>query len=226
MRFPPNSHSTLVTSRLISNPFATRFVAPGRIPWIGTEATDLQSLSRRFLDELGARGAIIGPHGTGKTTTLVHLMPMLGRVRYRHLIGEPPQLSEASESNLIWLQLRAQNQPWRTVLSSREHWGNGRILILDGFEQLSRLLRYWLIATTKLRKTGLLVTAHTAVPLPTLYATSMNLETAVRVIRHVHPTWLEDAHRKSALASLLEKHHQNLREVMMDLYDAVEQQSR
>lgn len=225
-RFPQNSHSILVTSRLISNPFATRFVAPGRIPWMQTSDTTLQSLSHKFLVELGSRGAIIGLHGTGKTTILTHLLPLLGGVRYRHSIDQPLQIDESPEANLVWLQLRAKHQPWRTVQDSRAHWGRGRILVLDGFEQLNRIARYCVIAATQFRKTGLLVTAHDTVPLPTLHKTQMDVETAAEVIRHVHPTWLEDARQSFELRRLLQRHNLNLREVMMEMYDAFEQQSR
>jgi hypothetical protein len=192
---------------------------------MGAEAT-LPSLSHKFLNELQSRGAIIGPHGTGKTTLLVHLLPLIGQVRYRHCIDQLLQINESPEANLVWLQLRAKHQPWRTILNSRPHWGRGRILILDGFEQLSWLARLWVIFATRLRESGLLVTAHKPVALPTLYRTNMALETAIEVIRHVHPEWHGDELQASELRQLLRKHHQNLREVMMEMYDAFEQRTR
>jgi len=65
--------STLV----FQNPFSTRFVQPGAIPWLATD-TSIDSLLFRLYD-VGTRAIICGPHGRGKSTILSHLASVAQR---------------------------------------------------------------------------------------------------------------------------------------------------
>ncbi len=65
--------STLV----FQNPFSTRFVQPGAIPWLATD-TSIDSLLFRLYD-VGNRAIICGPHGSGKSTILIHLASVAQR---------------------------------------------------------------------------------------------------------------------------------------------------
>jgi len=65
--------STLV----FQNPFSTRFVQPGAIPWLATD-TSIDSLLFRLYDA-GNRAIICGPHGSGKSTILSHLASVAQR---------------------------------------------------------------------------------------------------------------------------------------------------
>lgn len=65
--------STLV----FQNPFSTRFVQPGAIPWLATD-TSIDSLLFRLYD-VGNRAIICGPHGSGKSTMLSHLASVTQR---------------------------------------------------------------------------------------------------------------------------------------------------
>ena len=65
--------STLV----FQNPFSTRFVQPGAIPWLATD-TSIDSLLFRLYD-VGNRAIICGPHGSGKSTILSHLASVAQR---------------------------------------------------------------------------------------------------------------------------------------------------
>ena len=56
---------------VFQNPFSTRFVRPGAIPWHSTDASP-NSLFLRLYDTEN-RAIICGPHGTGKSTILSHL---------------------------------------------------------------------------------------------------------------------------------------------------------
>ena len=58
------------------NPLSTRHVAPGAVPWFG----DLEGLYERWT-QLGRQAQIIGPHGTGKSTLLAHLVARAARDR-------------------------------------------------------------------------------------------------------------------------------------------------
>ena len=65
--------STLV----FQNPFSTRFVQPGAIPWFAAD-TSLSTLLFRLYD-VGNRAIICGPHGSGKSTILSHLASVAQR---------------------------------------------------------------------------------------------------------------------------------------------------
>jgi len=83
------------------NPFATRYVQPGMVAWFACDTLSLKMLERRFTDELGCRAAIVGPHGTGKSTLLEHLVPKLGRLRYREAAAGPHAAATPSNSGQL-----------------------------------------------------------------------------------------------------------------------------
>src|SRR5437016_5663581 len=57
-----------------TNPFSTRFVRPGALPFRFSAGQTAASLVAR-LHELHWRAQIVGPHGTGKSTLLAALLP-------------------------------------------------------------------------------------------------------------------------------------------------------
>ena len=65
-----------IASRLAErNPFATRFVRPGAIPY--RFANGLVGRDRASLRQHDWRGEIVGPHGSGKSTLVQTLIPPL-----------------------------------------------------------------------------------------------------------------------------------------------------
>ena len=62
---------------VFQNPFSTRFVQPGAIPWLATD-TSIDSLLFRLYD-VGNRAIICGPHGSGKSTILSHFASVAQR---------------------------------------------------------------------------------------------------------------------------------------------------
>ncbi|MBX3423593.1 MAG: hypothetical protein KF752_18710 [Pirellulaceae bacterium] len=76
------------------NPFATRYVAPGRLPWVESDGVTLRHLQQQ-LERLNGRAQILGPHGSGKSTLLSHLVPLLGNVTQR----DSAQLEAAGEAS-------------------------------------------------------------------------------------------------------------------------------
>ena len=57
-----------------SNPFSSRYVRPGAIPFFFPEDCRVELLLSR-LEENGWQGEILGRHGSGKSALLAHLIP-------------------------------------------------------------------------------------------------------------------------------------------------------
>jgi len=201
---------------LQSNPFSTSQVAPGRIHWLSCNGLRLETLASQFLDAKAA--AIVGPHGTGKSTLLNALQPLLGRVKYRQdWSGKEEFIDEQGE--VLWLQLRRSSKPNSQVARSRRFWKAGNILILDGFEQLSPFGRMLIRARCRWSKMRLLVTAHCKLfAMQTLLETKVETSLAVEIVRKLtegSPAWSEPRR----LTQLLRDNDGNMREVLMCLYD-------
>ncbi|MEM7474242.1 MAG: hypothetical protein AAF483_04560 [Planctomycetota bacterium] len=208
-----------------TNPFATKFVC-GAMPWFGD---DLTLLAKELLASRRIGCAIVGPHGTGKSTLLENLAPALGQVRIR--LGPEGIAAESnSDGNLVWLQLRRGRagdlafSPWECIRQSKPHWCKGGILILDGYEQLYPWQRLRLLIRLQLSGMRLLATSHRHhLALQTILETSVSDSIVHKVIGHLLRYCPEDQaakewlHAKAKQALL--SHRGNLREALMDLYD-------
>src|SRR5436190_14964663 len=75
-RFKSVSRAAARLERRTTNPFATRWVRPGVIPYYFAAGTTAAALFEK-LKENRWRGAIIGPHGCGKSTLLASLDPLI-----------------------------------------------------------------------------------------------------------------------------------------------------
>ena len=96
------------------------------------------------------------------------------------------------------------------------------VLIVDGYEQLSRWNRWLLKRFCRRREVGLLVTAHEPVGLPELFHTSATIRLAEQVVSQlmggrVPPFTSEE------LANCFVRRRGDLRETLFDLYDLFEQ---
>lgn len=119
-------------TQIAINPFATRYVRPGQLAWIGDGPHSLSKLVDTFTLELHCRAAIVGPHGTGKSTLLAHMIPLLGYVAYHQPLnltscfltadaaGETdaflgrnyrPAPTEPRMRAIVWLALRRHKTP-------------------------------------------------------------------------------------------------------------------
>jgi energy-coupling factor transporter ATP-binding protein EcfA2 len=181
-------------------------VRPGAIDYLFSPGDSLEALVAR-LEDNDWWGQIIGPHGSGKSTLLAHVPPALERRgrRWLHIALHDGQRS-----------LPRDFAP-ETSLDA------ATVVIVDGYEQLSRLHRFRLKRMCRRRGCGLLVTAHTAVGLSTLVETGTSLESALRVIDKLVPAD-ERAIDPQAVARSLAVHDGNLREVLFDLYDLYQRQ--
>lgn len=225
-----------------SNPLSTRYVAPGRLPWIGHASDTIEQLADRF-QQFEHRCQILGPHGSGKSTLLEHLVPQLGKVIFRQsptavILGscDQLQLSSTDCSSIVWLTLRRRC----TVMSSlaaiqRNRYFRGT-LVIDGAEQLNWWQRRRLCRWSLKQQCRLLVTAHRDLGLRTLYQTDVTPQLASRVLTAAMQKAADDHHGLVASPhwnshsvwqavdwdALLKKHQGNLRECFMELYDRIE----
>jgi hypothetical protein len=243
------------------NPFATRYVHPGAIPWLvpttdqGPQPADARFFARlvdRFENECQRRAAIVGPHGTGKSTLLEHLIPRLGKVVHRTeptafsndtraesaprpLIGQEEGQASAGYYHIVWLSLRRDRQPFTTWWRTNRYWSKRSLLVIDGFEQLHAPLRWLLRRVNQFSQRGLLVTSHRPSALTTLCAPRGDVATLQATIRHAfrtasatgeHACIDEQAYCDAKmLQALLEQEGGNIREVLMRLYDRFEARS-
>jgi len=134
------------------NPFSTRFVRPDQMDYRFAPEIDPETFAQSLLDRFEKQSAlaVIGPHGTGKTTLLHFLLARFQAAR-----------PEANFDAVDHVRLNSSSKPIGLVAAAR--WVAGRTLIvIDGFEQLPMASRLAIVARLKCRRGSarLLVTAH------------------------------------------------------------------
>ncbi len=187
------------------NPFSTRHVQPGAIPYQFPEGTTPPQL----IDQLRRRnwwGQILGPHGSGKTTLLLALLPAL----------------QEAGRQVQRFTLRAGQRRLDVPPNLKHRWNATTQLVIDGYEQLSWLSRRRLQGQCRGHSVGLLVTTHRPIGLPTLLHVRPDCETAtrlaLRLTRHA-PGLIDERDVRRCFA----QQAGNIREVFFSLYDLCEQ---
>ena len=182
--------------RARDNPFAADRVLSIRYEFPEGQAGVL--LAR--LERLGYRAAIVGPHGTGKTTLLEDLEKPLARlgfrVRHLRLDAEHGRFSRGCLSQLA------------ATLDARD------FVCLDGAEQLDRM-RWMMFRWRTRRAGGVLITSHRPGLLPTLIECTTSPELLDRIVRRLAPP----TGGLRAPTDLFARHQGNLREALRELYD-------
>jgi energy-coupling factor transporter ATP-binding protein EcfA2 len=185
-----------------SNPFATRFIRPGAISFLFLDGDSAAAIVER-LKENNWRGQIIGEHGSGKSTLVATLAPLI----------------EAAGRQVVMLKMQPGERSLPIENSSLTPVTQ---LILDGYEQLSwwsRLRVRWLLWRSG---AGLLVTAHRDVGLPTLYTTKSSEEVASAVVNSlIAPEG--SSIRASEVADAYRAAGGNVRETLFKLFDVYQQ---
>jgi hypothetical protein len=187
------------------NPFCTRQIRPGAIPFVFPPGVDAETLVFR-LQQARWRGEIVGPHGSGKSSLLAALTVAIERA------GHPT----------VFVALHDQQRRLPLDLQADPRLHSPAILVVDGYEQLSRWRRPALKRFCRRRGLGLLVTAHQSVGLPTLHRTAVTPSLAMRIVGELlggrEPPFTSDE-----VSRCLSRHGGDLRETLFDLYDLYEQ---
>lgn len=186
----------------LTNPFATRFIRPGALDFILPENTSVNRLLVQFHDHQ-CLGQIMGDHGTGKSTLLAKLV--------ERLIDRGSTVCRIHDPERARMHLLKQLVLYR---------GRRGVVVIDGFERLSRLARFFFVRLARGMRTGLLVTCHRDCGLPTIWRTQMDLSLAEQIVARL----IRDGSERRCLArydlaARLAAHQGNLREVLFDLYD-------
>lgn len=190
------------------NPFASCHIRPGAIPFLFVGDESVAGLVARLRDS-GWRGEVIGPHGAGKSSLVQTLLPALRDA------GRQPRLIQlhAGQRRLpcSWRELAA--LPATTVI------------VVDGYEQLSRWWRFRLGRLCARRGYGLVVTSHTPMGLPTLYPFRPNRAAAHAVVEWLLRDRHGPAHAITAtdVDDAFDASGGNIRETLFRLYDVYEQ---
>ncbi|MGV3483756.1 MAG: hypothetical protein ACO1RT_05005 [Planctomycetaceae bacterium] len=207
------------------NPFASRSIRPDHNLFrFACDAELDRELRRQASERLlamlrnGRHAAIIGPHGTGKSTMLCSLEPVL-RKEFQHV----------AKARLTSERRHAASELWSLVDSSEASPHRSVCLIIDGFEQLRRWDRWWLLLWLRRRKhVALLVTSHRVMwRMKPFWRTAWDTDLA-RSLTEEKLGDLSAANRRELLSVFESRVRQragctqNLRDLWFELYDDYE----
>lgn len=166
------------------------------------EAGDWDTIIAQF-EQAKFRGAIVGAHGTGKTTFLLSLQRELEQR------GWPVVM-------LFTNSERGGVLPGAWVKAIRKA-DEKTIVIADGYDV------FWRWEKRRLRRRlrprgGLIVTAHGPVALPTLYRTDASLTLLIDLVRGLYEQAGAEPPDEQRIRTLLTQSDGNMREVLRQLY--------
>ncbi|MDO4550577.1 MAG: hypothetical protein Q4C96_04930 [Planctomycetia bacterium] len=190
------------------NPFCSRRIKPGAIPFFFPEGLNEEILVER-LRENEWYGQIIGPHGSGKSTLLAALLPAL----------------ENEGRHLLHLELQDGTRHLPLTPEQLEKLDKNSLLAIDGYEQLSYWSRRRLKNKSKIQGFGTLIIAHAPFDLPILFRTHGNLEVAQQIVKDLllgTPVHISE----SLVEERFYEQKGNVREMLFSLYDDYEMEYR
>jgi hypothetical protein len=184
-----------------ANPFATCWTRPGAIAFQFPAGERAEQLVAR-LATANWRGEIIGPHGSGKSTLVETLKPLLAAAGCSVAVISLRDGQRRLPANFVR----------KSLASARP------LIVIDGYEQFSWPSRQLLRWCCHRASAGLLVTSHTSTGLPLLYRTQPSLPLVEQLVstltvRTASPLTAADVAASHAC------HGSNLRELLFALYD-------
>ena len=184
------------------NPFATRFTRPGAVGYLFPPGQSAEGLLER-LQRDNWWGEIIGPHGSGKSSLLAELLPLL----------------EATGRRVNVYSLHQGDRTLPVSKSDVAAWNADTQVVIDGYEQLSWWSKRRLQSWVKARQAGLLITAHQPMGLPPLFATEPTLTLAREIVAQLLKSDQVQSLTGDDVAAAFAAHGANLREMLFSLYD-------
>lgn len=189
----------------LKNPFCTRRIRPGAIPFLFSAGQDAEMLVDR-LQQNAWRGEIVGAHGTGKSALLATLIPLI----------------EQAGQHVTLIELHDGQRRLPLDIERDVHTRLPMLVVVDGYEQLSRWRRFLLKRLCRRRGWGLMVTAHVSVGLPEVYRTATTPDLAEKIVAQLMAGHTSSFTR-AELAECLARHDGDLRETLFELYDRYEE---
>jgi hypothetical protein len=187
------------------NPFCTKRVRPGAVPFLFPDGHNAETLIRR-LQQNGWWGQIVGAHGAGKSALLATLIPAIESAgRHAFLV----ELHDGQRRLPRDFDRDCRHQP-------------ATVIVVDGYEQLSRWRRWRLKRHCRRHGWGLLVTAHAHVGLLDLCQIAATPDLAQQIVGQLMDGRVSPF-TATELAECFARHGGNLRETLFDLYDLYEQ---
>lgn len=210
------------------NPFSAQRIRPGVLPYWFADPTRLDQLIEQILAQPAS--AIIGPHGTGKSTLLKTLLPELERrcAEVAHISLH--DLGQRVAGTLLHPALgfpSVMTHPPPDVATSRHATDSPprpALLIVDSFEQLGLWRRWQVIRASRRSGIRLLVTAHREIGLPAVHRSDVTRATTEEVWRQLTQD-VETPVTMADLTQALAQTRGDLREALFACYDLHERRS-
>jgi energy-coupling factor transporter ATP-binding protein EcfA2 len=195
----------------VGNPFCTRHVRPGRLPFLDTDGRPIELA--RLVSKVaagGASAALVGPHGSGKTTLLGHLADAL-EARGERVVRT--RVGRAGDAVMLLV----------AVVGAR----GGDIICIDSWERLGAAWAFVVRRWASAKGVRLLVTAHRTGPLSTLWECTATPAVLGAIVARlpcggagswpIHEADVDEAFRAAA---------GDIREALFLLYDTFEVRTR
>jgi|688.fasta_scaffold16095_4 hypothetical protein len=193
-----------LSARHRSNPFATRHTRPGAVPPLDPLGGPLAVGPVLAMLDRHPALAIVGPHGTGKSTLLAAIASEL----------------DSAGSPLVLRRRRDSIAALRAILRARR----GTTLLLDGWERVGPLAGRLARLAARLRGCRLVVTSHRPAGMPTAVETAGTLPLLTAIVARLPAN--DGLITPADLADAFARHRGNLRDALADLYDRFEHRAR
>ena len=197
-----------------SNPFSTRYVQPGRIPFQLRSGVTVEQLIDSFLRVSPRQAAIVGPHGSGKSSLLETILKSF------------PGNYQISQFRLNSDSARSEGSISRWVREGH-CWNESTIVTIDGYEQLGWWAQYRIGRMIKKNESRLLVTTHKPIrSFSVLWTTQQDSQDDAYVLNKLlghtqqltaSPTLMDEAIMRWSEIRL--SYPTDMREALMQMYD-------